>query len=64
MQVACDAMKENHIRTKQNYSQVAVQKPTGQAVQKLLDQSADPMAKDGRGNTPLSEAAVQGPRVG
>jgi len=31
-----------------------------EAVQKLLDQSADPMAKDGRGNTPLSEAAVQG----
>lgn len=31
-----------------------------QAVQKLLEQSADPMAQDGRGNTPLSEAAVQG----
>ncbi|CAK9036919.1 unnamed protein product [Durusdinium trenchii] len=33
-----------------------------EAVQKLLEQSADPNAKDGRGNTPLSEAAVQGHR--
>jgi len=31
-----------------------------EAVKKLLEQSADPLAKDGRGNTPLSEAAVQG----
>ncbi|CAE7865034.1 TNKS2 [Symbiodinium microadriaticum] len=31
-----------------------------QEVQTLLDKSADPMAKDGRGNTALSEAAVQG----
>mmetsp|Transcript_64940 Transcript_64940/g.152784 ORF Transcript_64940/g.152784 Transcript_64940/m.152784 type:complete len:550 (+) Transcript_64940:63-1712(+) len=29
-------------------------------VKNLLDKSADPMAKDGRGNTALSEAAVQG----
>ncbi|CAJ1348658.1 unnamed protein product [Effrenium voratum] len=31
-----------------------------EAIQKLLEKSADPMAKDGRGNMPLSEAAVQG----
>eukprot|EP00933_Yihiella_yeosuensis_P028719 TRINITY_DN22555_c0_g1_i1.p1 TRINITY_DN22555_c0_g1~~TRINITY_DN22555_c0_g1_i1.p1 ORF type:complete len:568 (+),score=160.07 TRINITY_DN22555_c0_g1_i1:94-1797(+) len=29
-------------------------------VKKLLDKGADAMANDGRGNTPLSEAAVQG----
>merc|ERR1719426_781728 len=29
-------------------------------VKKLLEKGADPMAKDGRGNTPLSEAAVKG----
>lgn len=29
-------------------------------INRLLDRGADPMAKDGRGHTPLSEAAVQG----